>query len=233
MQKKANDSIKIDGDLMSVDVSVRNRIVILNGEVKSEGAKSKATILGRVEGVKEVYNNITVSELVQEVAKTEVQYEIGTTEHLPLLYDEAKEEAEKFLKEYVANCGELYYFRSNDDLWACKYEPEVEVEGKEFQVKELSEADRLNGVDPLPIEWKGNLKITMKLCRTLYLGPASTNAWSDWRDSDWHKPKAIIKSKGKWTITNESDYGQGGKIRKIPHKCLDGSQIEILDKAKK
>lgn len=170
---------------------------------------------------------------VSTMSNSNSVYEEEMPEPEPSLYEEAQEEAEKFLKEHIANCGELYYFRSNDDLWACKYEPEVEVEGKEFQPKELSEADLLNGVDHLPIEWKGNLKITMKLCRTLYLSPASTNAWSDWRDSDWHKPIAIVKSKGKWTITNESDYKQGGKIRKIPHKCLDGSRIEILDKAKK
>lgn len=150
----------------------------------------------------------------------------------PSLYEEAFEEATKFVKDHTVNCGEVYYLLSDDGLYACQNPYEVELNGREFQPKELSEADRLNGVDPLPIQWQGSFKINMTLCRTIYLGPASTNKWSEWRDSDWHKPKMIVKSKGQWTITNGSDFGQGGKIRKIPLKCK-GDQLEIVNNSKK
>lgn len=166
----------------------------------------------------------TLSPITNE--NSNIQEEIVKPE--PSLYDEAFNEATKFVEAHSVRCGEIYYLLSDDYLWACKYPFEVEVDGKQFFPKEISEADKLNEVDSLPIEWSGNFEIKMRLCRTMSLGPASNKTWSEWRDTDSHKPKQISKAKGNWTIDNVSSFVNGGKIMKLKlTQCRSGSTIDI------
>jgi hypothetical protein len=229
---------KIQGDIAQkltaagiekVSVIVQNGVVTLTGQVPEESLRNRSEVLAKsIEGVKSVQSSVIVVAPTPDPTPEIAEEPEETDEPPPSFYDEAFEQATKFVDANTIHCGEVYYLQSNQDLWACKNPFEVELDGKEFESKQLSEADKLNGVDPQPVEWRGNFKINMKLCRTLSVAIASTKAWSEWRDTDWHKPKTITKAKGKWTIDNVSDYVQGGKIVKLsPKQCRAGSNIDI------
>lgn len=209
----------------AVSVSVTDGIVSLTGNVVSEADKSLAATLAQIVGVKEINNYLVIIKPTPEPTP-ENAFKPEEVSELSL-YDEALAEVEKFVTDHTRQCGELFYIQSNDALYACKRPFDFELDGKEFFPKELSEAEKLNGVDPLPIEWRGQFKIKMNLCRTSFLASTQVNNWTPWQDSETHKPKTITKVKGKWTIENQSDYGQGGKFVKIPDACHGNSEVKI------
>lgn len=225
LQKIINDRLVSTPRMSSVAVNVQNSVATLTGSVASENDKILAVTLSKVDGIKSINNTIIVVIPTPEPTP-EIAFESEEISE-PSLYDEALAEVEKFVTDHTRQCGELFYIQSNDALYACKRPFDFELDGKEFFPKELSEAEKLNGVDPLPIEWIGQFDIKMNLCRTSFLASTQVDNWTPWKDSETHKPKTITKVKGKWTIENQSDYGQGGKFVKIPDTCYGNSQVKI------
>lgn len=125
---------------------------------------------------------------------------------------QARQQASSFFSRMYSRCGEYYYFKYNAGksfLYQCKYAPTVSVIGKTFEPKQLSEADRLNGVDPLPITWEGYARIDLGLCRYQVYSPNDEpgyNAWGPWADKN-HFSLKFKKTRAGWSFDNE----QSGK----------------------
>lgn len=137
------------------------------------------------------------------------------------LDDQAQAQATEFFEKRYAKCGEYYYYKYDDRgnwLYQCKYSPTISVEGETFQPKQLSEADRLNGVDPLPVSWNGRAEINLGLCRhqiySAKTGPGY-NAWGEWTDKN-SKSTRLSNKKGVWEFHNK-DYN--GKEYFVPVSC--------------
>lgn len=143
------------------------------------------------------------------------------------LDDQALVQAKQFFSRMHKRCGEYYYYQKREqrfDLYQCKYAPTVSVNGKTLQPKRLSEADRLNGVDPLPVAWDGGASINLGLCRhqgyyrKVDLGP---DAWGRWEDNNTDALN-FKNLKGTWQFYNEAT-GQEMYTKKVivPIKCED------------
>jgi len=122
-------------------------------------------------------------------------------------------QAKQFFSRMYKRCGEYYYYQKREqrfDLYQCKYAPTVSVNGKTLQPKRLSEADRLNGVDPLPVTWEGGTRINLGLCRRqsyynkVGLGP---DAWGQWEDNNSYALN-FKNVKGEWQFYNEPTGGE-------------------------
>jgi hypothetical protein len=124
------------------------------------------------------------------------------------LDSQAGQQANKFFSKMSSRCGDHYYFKYNEGksfLYQCKYAPTVSVDGKAFRPKQLSEADRLNRVDPLPIAWEGYAKINLGLCRYQVYSPKDEpgyDAWGRWADKN-HRSVFFKKTRAGWWFHNE------------------------------
>ncbi|HEU0144350.1 MAG TPA: hypothetical protein VFQ47_06160 [Nitrososphaera sp.] len=141
------------------------------------------------------------------------------------LDDQALEQAQRFFSGMYTKCGEHYYYKYNRGLaflYQCKYSPSISVKGETFQPRPLSEADRLNGVDPLPISWDGVAIINLGLCRhqTYYQkDEPGYSAWGQWSDrNDDFLP--LTNKKGHWEFHNKLTAIGGDKII-VPVTCED------------
>lgn len=121
---------------------------------------------------------------------------------------QALSQAKSFFSRMYKRCGEHYYYKYRERRWhlyQCRYAPTVTAEGKTLSPKVLSEADRLNGVDPLPIAWEGSTRIHLGLCRQqTYFYPVElgTDSWSAWADVNNHG-LSFKNVKGDWQFYNE------------------------------
>jgi hypothetical protein len=141
----------------------------------------------------------------------EDEIELEEEVQLSPLYSEAQKLAETFWKKNLAKCGDSYYWEMEQFnlgiqqvLYECKGEPSIFAEGEEFQPRLLTEAEKLNGVDPLPEEWKGNATVSFTACRYVWKykeQPPKNTPWREWKDNVSHKMK-LWKSKGKWFLPN-------------------------------
>jgi hypothetical protein len=67
----------------------------------------------------------------------------------------------------------------------------------------LTTAQKLNGIDPQPIEWNGSFSVTF---------PAARQIGVTYGDPSWRENSGLSmnmkKIKGKWDIYTESQYGR-------------------------
>lgn len=121
---------------------------------------------------------------------------------------QAVNQAKSFFSRMYKRCGEYYYYKYRESRWhlyQCKYAPTVTVNGRQLRPNSLSEADRLNGVDPLPVAWEGSTRINLGLCRQqVYINPVEvgTESWSSWTDVNNHGLD-FKNVKGEWQFYNE------------------------------
>lgn len=137
------------------------------------------------------------------------------------LYKEANELANEHFKKYVVKCNDTYFWktmRSNDTgayvAFAGKGEPVVKVDGRYFPPKILSTAEKLNKVDPQPIEWDGTATLHFEAVRIVACGNCGSYE-KIWRQDDKIYP--ISKVKGKWKMGAYQNY----ETRFLPFKCSD------------
>lgn len=143
------------------------------------------------------------------------------------LDEQAAAQAGRFFGSMYAKCGGHYYYSytlsfGEAFLYQCKYEPSTSVNGRTIQPRQLSEADRLNGVDPLPVAWDGLAVINLGLCRhQVYrqqTGPGDS-AWGAWSDkNDEFVP--LTNRKGNWEFRNKLQARGGEKVI-VPVTCDD------------
>lgn len=145
------------------------------------------------------------------------------------LDDEAQNAAKEFWDERMAKCGDKYYWAPNDYpaqtqyIYQCKYEPSVGAAGAELTPRSLTEAERLNGVDPLPIAWEGEISMTINICRKFYEHKVAgtvypSNGWSQWEDQITFTAR-MKNAKGKWEIDEIQDKRYVGLWKVRPIKC--------------
>ena len=128
------------------------------------------------------------------------------------LHEEAQKQAETFWKKNLAKCGDSYYWEEEatfygikQELFECRGEPSIYAEGEVFELRVLTEAEKLNGIDPQPEEWKGNAIVNFPACRNMWkfkhIPPENKTPWSQWKDNISSRIK-LWKSKGQWNLTN-------------------------------
>jgi hypothetical protein len=88
-------------------------------------------------------------------------------------------------------------------------------EGHYIPPKVLSEAEQLNGVDPQPIEFEGNMSVVFDVARCRNCIDGSDNQWSD----NYSLGMGISKRHGQWIINEFTD--PYNSLRKP--MCVDGS----------
>lgn len=123
----------------------------------------------------------------------------------PSLYEEAEQEAQKWFNARVHQCGQYYRAAvqegSPNNVWfaVMQNKPSFMIEGEELSPRILSEADRLNGVDPQPVEWEGKIKVSF--------GPYRINPTFRWQN-DYKVENVLYKKKGKWFTTEDQKIFQ-------------------------
>lgn len=124
------------------------------------------------------------------------------------LQQEAYQQAQNFYSKMYRRCGDYYYYKYIERmafLYQCRYAPTITIEGKENQPRTLSEADILNGVDPLPVVWEGVGSINFRVCRrqAYYVkDEPGVDSWDRWQDT-YRDSVRMQKAKGAWTISNQ------------------------------
>ena len=128
----------------------------------------------------------------------------------------AQDEANDYMKQWAAprfaHCnGSIYWtekYRGQQGVSAgqafyeCKTMQAPMVFGSLVPPRVLSDADRLNGIDPQPVEWDGKVDLFLHTCRVTYLG----EKWRAWEDLV--KREGILKRiKGKWKVDDISPNG--------------------------
>lgn len=133
---------------------------------------------------------------------------------IPTIDDEARSYAVGWWGKYVNRCGEYYYLSTKTlnydgvNIYQIKYEPSVVMaSGRYFPPRALSEADRLNGVDPQPMEWEGEVTLPIRTYRQTTANVDRehkkllfTNSWGDWKDG-YNFGFMLRKKHGEWVTT--------------------------------
>lgn len=142
------------------------------------------------------------------------------------LDDQALAQAKQFFSKMSIRCGQYYYYTYREQIavmYQCKYAPTISVEGRAIQPRRLSEADRLNGVDPLPIAWQGRAVINLGLCRRQVPGPhgPGSDAWERWLDRN-SDAVGLINRKGQWEFANQPTGRELYTVKTVlPITCKD------------
>ena len=149
-----------------------------------------------------IQSNNDSNELTNDFQSDETEIE-----ETPMSFsEEARQEIENYLSSRYAECDGIYYLQTQRNgyytLYQTKNKPIVKVGGEEYRPKVLSEADKLNGVDPLPISWSGKAIVTYKTARKQHYRVNSIpgfDSWEQWQDkvtNTWF----ISKRKDKWFL---------------------------------
>jgi hypothetical protein len=130
---------------------------------------------------------------------------------------EAQIEAEAYWNRFLTKCtvqgpngGEYTYWKIHDlassrspyYLYQGKGEPTISVDGKYYPPKNLSEADRLNGVDPQRIEYDGMVNLSFEVGRCANC----LNGGDEWKDN-FEVARKITKIKGQWKVWEQRPEG--------------------------
>ncbi len=119
--------------------------------------------------------------------------------------EEADNIAENYIKKYFIKCDGSYFFKPNRSLiFQFKGDPQYSMNGKRLMPKELSKADVLNNVDPLPIEWEGRMGIEFEVNRRYVIDEKTWGPWREDHESSWSK--GIKRVKGKWEVEPSEPY---------------------------
>lgn len=130
-----------------------------------------------------------------------------------VLYREAYKQVMDFWDSRIINCNGDYYFAAKSlevnqtFLFECKRRTKFQVEGTTFYPRQLSEAEQLNGVDPLPVEWAGRVQIEFEVCRQSERGNSRIPGWGSWYDKKSIEGQGIQKVKGVWNLSNNLHIG--------------------------
>lgn len=128
---------------------------------------------------------------------------------------EAQTEAEAFWKKVLTRCGDdtdsWYWIEANIGYdyqpgfnWLQgRGEPEITVEGTYYYPKALTEAERLNSVDPQPIEFQGVINLHFGVGR---------HARQPWQDN-FKTTYFITKQKGGWLIRHNNRFYRTYKMK--------------------
>jgi hypothetical protein len=132
------------------------------------------------------------------------------------IYEEAKEQSQKFWDTMLVRCGDSYYgvlTRAGEDVASTRWifqlrEPEIVVYYDPKQ--ELTNADKLNGV-----EFDGKTFISASASRSYQDGKWSV--WSDGATAAFHETIStpVRKVKGRWQF----GIGKESRIRLTPTTC--------------
>ncbi|HEX8459201.1 MAG TPA: hypothetical protein VF656_18050 [Pyrinomonadaceae bacterium] len=143
------------------------------------------------------------------------------------LDDQALRQARTFFSRMSTKCGDYYYYQYNagsSRLYQCKYPPTVSVEGKTYEPRRLSEADRLNGVEAQPITWQGRAVINLGLCRSQWYSQGSRagyDAWEAWHDTN-RDAVGLENREGRWEFTNTPTGREIFTVKVVvPVRCAD------------
>jgi hypothetical protein len=129
---------------------------------------------------------------------------------------EAQTKADEWLNTRSRRCGQYYRLKISESraIWFPQIvrAPTVAVEGQYIPPRSLTESDKLNGVDPQPIEWQGTIVLSFGpwRSRTMQL---SQMVWSQWSEAyQGHFP--IVRKKHQWEIRRSG-------IEVIPFECAE------------
>jgi len=137
----------------------------------------------------------------------------GSSSREQVLNKEAFEHAKEFWDPRITKCNDNYYFRSSTPglgstfVFECRRLTKFAVNGTTHYPRQLSEADQLNGVDPLPIEWEGGINIEFEVCRQSESGNGRVPGWGQWYDKKSIDNQWIKKVKGTWQIAPSAHIG--------------------------
>lgn len=131
-----------------------------------------------------------------------------------VLRREAQRFADAYWKRILTKCGDSYYWKryfqeSNQTYYEAKGVPSISVRGRYIPPRTLTRAERLNGVDPQPLEFDGMMTLRFDVFRTA--DKPSTLTIRQWKDS-FTFTMNVHKSKGKWDTIEDS-------TRNMPTPC--------------
>lgn len=130
------------------------------------------------------------------------------------LDNEAQQQGQAYWRRILTKCGEFYFFGESHKIYEdpapqpqkwyqSKGLPVIRVVGRYHPPRQLTEAERLNRVDPQPIEWDGRVTLTFRIGRTMKTRgygyddrPPERYGWADNPTVE----RTIIKKKGRWDI---------------------------------
>ncbi len=128
----------------------------------------------------------------------------ASTPQMAKEYAEAQDVTDKFWQTVIAKCNSDFYFvtyNSNsraNTFYDCKHMSGPETTMAQLNSpRALSEAERLNGVDPLPIIFEGKSIVTLQTCREWHQGFG--DSWSGWFDLTHEITLQVTKKKSGWT----------------------------------
>ena len=140
----------------------------------------------------------------------------------------AQNEANAFMIEWAARrfaqCrGNVYWIeRSRGSVapmfFECRNMQAPMVFGNVIKPRELTDADKLNGVDPQPKEWDGQVDFWLHTCRFAF----PNENWKPWGDLV-HLHALLQKSKGRWALPEMEDKAYIGLIE-VPN--LDCQSVD-------
>jgi hypothetical protein len=141
------------------------------------------------------------------------------TPELEKEFVEASNLANDYWQKVIINCNGDYYYAAwnsrNNIFFECKQKSEPENTGQINSPRELSEADKLNGVDPLPVKYEGKSIVTLQTCRSFTPGFGGYDSsgkfkesWTEWFDAPQHLWLTLTKKKEVWTTESYSDSGK-------------------------
>ncbi len=232
-------------ELSKINIVVIDGIVNLSGDVADESLKIKAESLAKIEGVRDVKNNISVIVQNQSEQITNTNSNINSESELTtqnndienLSWDERAYNFihEEYLKPRLVTCEDSHFLLVGKTLlYETKKMPEIRIAGEVIPEDVLSEADRLNNKKPLPERWKGRVWIKIVSPWRSYDG-TKWNAWrNDSADTRSKMVESAVENKwvvydgkyGKWSVdegyyNNEPIYERMGE-----YKCV-GSDIDV------
>ena len=122
---------------------------------------------------------------------------------------EAARQAEAYWRKLLQKCGDSYYWAENRPnvgrafTYQGNGEPTIEVNGNWYAARPLTEAEKLNKVDPQPIEWAGKTSVHFKVGR---VAAGCSNCFDmsgfKWQD-DYTFQRSMEKKKGRWEIIED------------------------------
>lgn len=240
LQSDITKILKIHIELEDVRVGVKDGVATLTGFLPFEEHKALAGNLSRIDGIRDVRNNITIpfptplpsdeSVLTDDYAPTS---DVKNTQDgfTGSKGDEPSadwiERGNTYLIEYMkprmVNCGDSYFLISDrSGLYQTKKEPFPEVyDSRILPAESLSEADRLNGKKKaLPERFDGRWRVKIESPWRSF----GDGRWGFWRNDDITKDQNLdYTSDEKWEVGPSLD----GNFKIIgKYKCY-GNDVDI------
>ena len=114
---------------------------------------------------------------------------------------EAHRIADRFWRG-LTKCGKSYFLYSDVRLFEFRDTPHFEFQGEVQKPRALTRVEKLNGVDPLPVEWAGGTKVSFAVCRmndaAYGYGQTYWHGWGKWTEQHCEFSTGISRIKGKW-----------------------------------